>query len=175
MIGLLALILGLRGRKIDDHRWCRLCRYDLFGCEQVLLCPECGQSLERKRAVRRGRRERRPWVIATASVLLAAALAVSGTMVWGKASAFDWNTVKPVWWLRREADRFAIGPGEAARRELVSRLEGGQISPGQIAWIVEDAHPDDPFAEGDLWADALRRKGGEYSLLARMPPDPSVN
>jgi putative transcriptional regulator len=43
------------------------------------------------------------------------------------------------------------------------------------AWILEDAHPDDPFGEGDLWAQVLRRKGGEYALLARMPPDPSVN
>jgi putative transcriptional regulator len=45
----------------------------------------------------------------------------------------------------------------------------------QEAWIVEEIHPDDPFSEGDLWATALERKGGEYSLLARMPPDPSVN
>jgi putative transcriptional regulator len=45
----------------------------------------------------------------------------------------------------------------------------------QEAWIVEDVHPDDPFAEGDLWAAVLNRKGGEYTLLARMPPDPSVN
>ncbi len=43
------------------------------------------------------------------------------------------------------------------------------------AWILEDAHPDDPFAKGDLWASVLARKGGEYALLARMPPDPSVN
>ena len=45
----------------------------------------------------------------------------------------------------------------------------------QEAWIVEEIHPDDPFAEDDLWAAVLHRKGGEYSLLARMPPDPSVN
>jgi putative transcriptional regulator len=45
----------------------------------------------------------------------------------------------------------------------------------QDAWITENAHPDDPFAEGDLWSGVLRRKGGEYALLARMPPDPSVN
>ncbi|MGH2957383.1 MAG: YqgE/AlgH family protein [Solirubrobacterales bacterium] len=45
----------------------------------------------------------------------------------------------------------------------------------QEAWIIEDTHPDDPFGEGDLWAQVLRRKGGEYALLARMPPDPSVN
>ena len=45
----------------------------------------------------------------------------------------------------------------------------------QDAWIVEEAHPDDPFGDGDLWSDVLARKGGEYALLARMPPDPSVN
>ena len=43
------------------------------------------------------------------------------------------------------------------------------------AWIIEEAHPDDPFADGDLWARVLNRKGGEFSLLARMPEDPSVN
>lgn len=43
------------------------------------------------------------------------------------------------------------------------------------AWIVEPARPDDPFADGDLWAAVLGRKGGEFALLARMPPDPSVN
>jgi putative transcriptional regulator len=54
--------------------------------------------------------------------------------------------------------------------------------PGQLdaeleaeAWIVEPAHPDDPFADGDLWARVLRRKGGEFGLLARMPLDPSMN
>jgi putative transcriptional regulator len=45
----------------------------------------------------------------------------------------------------------------------------------QEAWIVDETHPDDPFCEGDLWARVLARKGGEYALLARMPPDPSVN
>jgi putative transcriptional regulator len=43
------------------------------------------------------------------------------------------------------------------------------------AWILEPAGPDDPFAEGDLWAAVLARKGGEFALLARMPADPSVN
>ena len=45
----------------------------------------------------------------------------------------------------------------------------------QEAWFIEPAHPDDPFGDGDLWATVLARKGGEFALLARMPPDPSVN
>ena len=44
-------------------------------------------------------------------------------------------------------------------------------------WILEPARPDDPFTREpeSLWADALRRKGGIYELVARMPEDPSVN
>jgi putative transcriptional regulator len=54
---------------------------------------------------------------------------------------------------------------------------GGQLDDEleQEAWILDDARLDDPFGDGDLWADVLRRKGGEFALLARMPPDPSVN
>jgi putative transcriptional regulator len=44
-------------------------------------------------------------------------------------------------------------------------------------WIVESASPDDAFTEAPeaLWADVLRRKGGIYELVARMPENPSVN
>jgi putative transcriptional regulator len=44
-------------------------------------------------------------------------------------------------------------------------------------WILEQAQNDDAFTEApdELWADVLRRKGGIYELVARMPDDPSVN
>jgi len=44
-------------------------------------------------------------------------------------------------------------------------------------WIVEPALADDAFTETPdaLWSDVLRRKGGVYELVARMPEDPSVN
>jgi putative transcriptional regulator len=44
-------------------------------------------------------------------------------------------------------------------------------------WILEPAHPDDAFTEepGALWGDVLRRRGGIYELVARMPEDPSLN
>jgi putative transcriptional regulator len=55
-------------------------------------------------------------------------------------------------------------------------------APGQLdgeleqeAWIVDPAQPDDPFHDGDLWSEVLRRKGGAFSLLATMPADPSWN
>jgi len=44
-------------------------------------------------------------------------------------------------------------------------------------WILEPASNDDAFTEApdELWADVLRRKGGIYELVARMPEDPRVN
>jgi putative transcriptional regulator len=44
-------------------------------------------------------------------------------------------------------------------------------------WILELALADDAFTEepDELWADVLRRKGGIYELVARMPDDPSLN
>ena len=44
-------------------------------------------------------------------------------------------------------------------------------------WILEPALADDAFTEepDELWRDVLRRKGGIYELVARMPEDPWVN
>ena len=44
-------------------------------------------------------------------------------------------------------------------------------------WILVDADPDDAFTDDPegLWSQVLTRKGGEYALLATMPPDPSLN
>lgn len=56
--------------------------------------------------------------------------------------------------------------------------------PGQLeaevaepSWIIEPALEDDVFADDpeELWRVVLRRKGGQFALLARMPDDPSVN
>jgi putative transcriptional regulator len=44
-------------------------------------------------------------------------------------------------------------------------------------WILEPALADDAFTDdpGELWHEVLRRKGGIYELVARMPDDPSLN
>jgi putative transcriptional regulator len=57
------------------------------------------------------------------------------------------------------------GPGQ-----LDSELERGD-------WILEAATVADAFSSEpqELWAGVLTRKGGSYALVARMPPDPSVN
>jgi putative transcriptional regulator len=72
--------------------------------------------------------------------------------------------------------------GELTRVRVFAGYAGW--GPGQLedeleesSWIVEPALPDDVFTtEPDgLWSAVLRRKGGHYALVARMPSDPSVN
>ena len=73
------------------------------------------------------------------------------------------------------------GPPPALRRLRVYAGYAGW-APGQLdaeleqdAWIQGDVAPDDPFATGDLWPAVLRRKGGDYALMASMPIDPRLN
>lgn len=56
--------------------------------------------------------------------------------------------------------------------------------PGQLEseleredWFLVPATHSDAFSAdpSELWEHALIRKGGRYALVARMPPDPSVN
>jgi putative transcriptional regulator len=67
---------------------------------------------------------------------------------------------------------------------LRARIYAGHSGwgPGQLeeeldrdAWLVEEASPEDPFRGDDIWSVVLQRRGGEYSLLATMPEDPSQN
>jgi putative transcriptional regulator len=75
--------------------------------------------------------------------------------------------------------------------ELTVRVKQGRAfvghagwGPGQLDselerddWILEPARHEDAFTTEplELWRSVLERKGGSYALVARMPPDPSVN
>jgi putative transcriptional regulator len=81
-------------------------------------------------------------------------------------------------------DLGVIDPEEPGEQVDGIRVYAGHAGwgPGQLegeveqdAWILEPASPEDPFRGGDLWSYLLGRRGGEYSFLARMPEDPSMN
>jgi putative transcriptional regulator len=70
-----------------------------------------------------------------------------------------------------------------ARRARVFAGHAGW-GPGQLdseleadGWIVLPAEKEDVFSEDaeSLWTVVLERAGGEYALVARMPPDPRMN
>lgn len=87
--------------------------------------------------------------------------------------------VSDVGFLPAEVDPETIG--ETRRARVFAGYAGW--GPGQLeaeleepSWIVEPALADDVFSDPEeLWSDALRRKGGQYAVLALMPPDPSQN
>jgi putative transcriptional regulator len=88
----------------------------------------------------------------------------AGTAVLGQLGTLDPDAANSS--LRRV--RVYAGYAGWAPGQLDGELEQG-------AWIVQPAQPEDPFREGDIWSEALRRKGGGYRLLATMPSDPSLN
>jgi putative transcriptional regulator len=75
--------------------------------------------------------------------------------------------------------------------ELASVVRRGRVyagysgwAPGQLeaemeldSWIVEPPLPAELFPDDSdsMWNAVLARKGGSYSLIARMPADPSMN
>jgi putative transcriptional regulator len=78
------------------------------------------------------------------------------------------------------------GPAAVAERTRRVRAFAGHAgwSAGQLDaeleredWIVADAEADAVFTDSadDLWSNVLRKLGGNFELLARMPEDPSVN
>lgn len=88
-------------------------------------------------------------------------------------------------------DDVGVLRGDAPHEELSAGLRSGRAfvghagwGPGQLEgeiengdWILEPARAEDAFCrepEG-LWSTVLARKGGSYALVARMPPDPSMN
>ena len=76
----------------------------------------------------------------------------------------------------------AAGMLTGSRRRVFAGYAGwseGQLDAEleQGDWIAHAAIPEDVFTDApeELWSSVLTRKGGKYALLARMPPDPSVN
>jgi putative transcriptional regulator len=74
-------------------------------------------------------------------------------------------------------------PGATKRARVFAGYCGwlaGQLEAeleGDDSWIVATPLPDDIFADEseDVWGDVLRRKGGQFAIVALMPFDPSVN
>jgi putative transcriptional regulator len=80
-----------------------------------------------------------------------------------------------------ESDLQEVGTAVRRARPFLGYAGWG---PGQLEselerddWILAEFAPADAFTDDPdaLWGEVLGRKGGQYALLATMPPDPSMN
>ncbi len=154
LAGLVLTVKGWRGRRLDDHPLCRRCGYDLVASGSASKCPECGSNLsDVKRAVRIGHRRRRPMLAGLGVLILLAGLGGSGAMYWLKSRNFDWNTVKPLWLLRREAEDKQPWKAMYAQREMLDRLTAGGLSQEQVDSVIDESLTlqADVAATWELW------------------------
>ena len=118
---------------------------------------------------------------------------LQGQLLIASPALLDPNFRRAVVLVTEHNDEGAAGlvlnrPSPVAVAEAVPALEslvddgeqvfvGGPVQTDAVLVLGEFADPDDAFTESpdDLWRDVLRRKGGVYELVARMPEDPSLN
>lgn len=187
LAGVALAAIGLRGRRVDDHRLCRRCGFDLSGTPDAVICNECGADLAARRAIRVGHRRRRGRVLAAGAALLAPALLVGGVMVWGWASGANWQRLKPAWWLVADLRDADLTDRRAAAVELSRRHGDDDLSESTVdsaiaaildwqndralAWdpaagvFVEQARLDGKVGD-DAWT-RYARQGFSLSLAVR--------
>ena len=137
-VGAILLAVGLRGRQVDDHPICRRCGFDLIGVWlRFQKCPECGTDIVGNRAIRIGTRRRRMGVFCTSLVMLLLCLIGGSVIGWSRAKSFNWNTIKPVWMLSREAESASNLTAAAALSELTRRLTGEALEQEVVDDLVE--------------------------------------
>lgn len=130
--------LGWRGRRIDDHPWCRKCRFDLVGSwPGSTVCPECGGDLTRQRAVGIGQRQRsRPKVVSGVVLLVVAA----GSAAWWasqRASSINWSVLKTDAWLVQDLRSPKLERAEAALAELAKRDQSSSLANTNRARLLD--------------------------------------
>ncbi|MEM8874777.1 MAG: hypothetical protein AAGD32_11040 [Planctomycetota bacterium] len=105
VLGLILLTIGMRGRRVGDHPYCRQCGYDLFGNPDAMTCNECGRSVASPQERVVGMRHRRRGLVWGGTLLLIVSVVGQGLIGLDAATDVDWQAWKPNWWLVAEADR----------------------------------------------------------------------
>ena len=135
--GLRAFILGFRGRKIDNHPLCAMCRFDLTGLpDDQQACPECGTRLSPKTIVQGNRqRQKKRMLIGAVMMLVVIGLCVPNAI--RIAGQVHWLSKAPTWYLRSQVNN-DTSLAKESWDILSDRLNIGKLSYAQKQALTQD-------------------------------------
>lgn len=139
--GLVLLIVGMRGRRVDDHPICPSCRFDLAGSRADItgLCPECGGDARRPLP---GKRVRKHRALLSGIGLMVLPIGVLATTGYIAISGTDPMRVAPLFYLEYRA--FGNFPRPTPHRhldavqEILRRGSSGGLSQKTVDRLVSD-------------------------------------
>jgi hypothetical protein len=161
VVGLVLVIVGIRGRRINDHPVCRQCHFDLQGIyPEVVTCPECGSGLKREHGVRQGARSRMPILAAFGVLLILTPMIPVGAVAFAALTGSDVNSYKPLGLILWEAKRADAATATKLSAELINRILSQKLSPSQYTRVVDtmlaiQGDTSKPWHE--TWGDVLDR------------------
>jgi len=160
-VGVALLVLGLRGRRVNDHPICRWCSFDLKGVyPESVTCPECGAGLKRDGAVRLGARRRLAGMIFVGALLAIAPTVPLGVVAFATMTGSDLNAYKPVGLLLWEAKNADAARSGKIADELVRRAMAKSLAADQYTTVIDAAlalQGDTSRAWNESWGSLIER------------------
>ncbi|MFN0131293.1 MAG: hypothetical protein ACKVW3_01980 [Phycisphaerales bacterium] len=161
VLGVVLIVAGRRGIRLNRHPVCRSCHFDLDGLyPATITCPECGAGLKRERAVRVGVRKRLWQLVAAGVVLSLLPIAPIGLVVYGVVTGTDLNKYKPVGLMLWEARRATPKNSAAIAAELDDRMVRKALSKDQdrrVAEAVLELQATPEFKWTEAWGNVFER------------------
>jgi hypothetical protein len=168
LISGLLIVLGRRGRKINDHPQCTWCGFDLDGVYPAgVTCPECGAGLKRAGAIRQGVRKRMPALVGlgvTLGVVPLLALIVAIYAVMSGGGVYRQMPTGMLMWSAEFGSGASSGPiADELMNRLTNQAEPMQAEEKQrLVKLILDLQGDSAFAWSETWGDlfeSLHRSG----------------
>lgn len=137
VLGVAMLVRGWRGRKVGSDPHCKRCGFNLIGLPpDSTRCSECGADVGERGAIVHGHRTRRVGMMIAGACVALIPLLIFGTLAVSMARSTDLNELKPLWWLKRDADSTNVSTRLAAFREMQNRVGNGSLHGSALRSLV---------------------------------------